>query len=195
MDGGNSTAMYFDGQAVNRSSNQAGGTRTLPDAWLVSRLPAGYIRPADVPERIVLPENALGEIRDYVSECDPETSERLFDFATKFAGAYYGYFGTQNADYYCPTLLQYVQEGSELQERMLLALGDRMWVNTYYTPAENIRLDGAYLNPDGSYDILITSDIFEQATYWSYSAPDTPLRITVVEAPGSLTGYLAVATN
>ena len=161
----------------------------------------GCVRNGDLPEDVIKlfttgylsVESGCWRLK--YTETDPETSERLFAFATQFAGAYYGYFGTQNADYYYPTLLQYVQEGSELQERMLLALGDRMWVNTYYTPAENIRLDGAYLNPDGSYDILITSDIFEQATYWSYSAPDTQLRITAVEAPGSLTGYLAIATN
>ena len=34
MDGGNSTSMYMDGQLINHPSNQAGGTRNLPTAWL-----------------------------------------------------------------------------------------------------------------------------------------------------------------
>lgn len=34
MDGGSSTSMYMDGQLINHPSNQAGGTRYLPTAWL-----------------------------------------------------------------------------------------------------------------------------------------------------------------
>ena len=34
MDGGSSTCMYYNGQLVNHPSNQAGGTRNLPTAWL-----------------------------------------------------------------------------------------------------------------------------------------------------------------
>ena len=34
MDGGNSTSMYMDGKLINHPSNQAGGTRNLPTAWL-----------------------------------------------------------------------------------------------------------------------------------------------------------------
>ena len=34
MDGGSSTSMYYKGQLVNHPSNQAGGTRYLPTAWL-----------------------------------------------------------------------------------------------------------------------------------------------------------------
>lgn len=34
MDGGSSTSMYMNGQLINHPSNQAGGTRYLPTAWL-----------------------------------------------------------------------------------------------------------------------------------------------------------------
>ena len=34
MDGGSSTCMYMDGELINHPSNQAGGTRYLPTAWL-----------------------------------------------------------------------------------------------------------------------------------------------------------------
>ena len=194
MDGGNSTCMYYNGEAMNRSANQAGGTRNLPDAWLVSPLPDGYVRPADVPERIVLPENPLGEVKTYAGECDPELSERLFQFASVFTEAYYGYFGTANADYYYPTVLQYVAEDSDLRWRIDLGLGDRMWVNTWKTDAANLVFNGAYDNGDGSYDIIVTSDIYEYSNYWNYEAPGTTLRITVVEAPESVGGFLATAT-
>ena len=194
MDGGNSTCMYFAGQAVNRSANQAGGTRNLPDAWLVNPLPAGYVKPAGVPERIVLPENSLGEIKEYAYECDPETADRMLQFARVFAEAYYGYFGTSNADYYYPTLLQYVYPEGELRWRIELALMDRMWVNTWKTDPQNIVLNGAWANGDGTYDIVITSDIYEYADYWNYEAPGTSLRITLVEEPSAPYGYLAVAT-
>ena len=194
MDGGNSSCMYFAGAAVNRSSNQAGGTRNLPDAWLVSALPASYVKPESVPDKVVLPMNPLGEIKVYANPCDPETSGRLFDFANAFAGAYYGYFGTRNADYYYSTVLQYVAQDSELRQRIDMALMDRRWVNTWSTEVNNIVLDGAYSNGDGSYDIIITSDIHEHADYWNYEAPGTTLRITAVEAPGTPYGYLATAT-
>ena len=121
-------------------------------------------------------------------------STAMFAFACAFAEAYYGYFGTSNADYYYPTLLQYVVPESELRFRIELALMDRMWVNTWKTDASNITLDGAYDNGDGTYDIIITSDISEYSNYWNYDAPCTTLRITVVEEPGSTYGYLAVAT-
>jgi hypothetical protein len=55
-------------------------------------------------------------------------------------------------------------------------------------------LNGAYANSDGTYDIVITSDICEYSDYWNYEAPGTTLRITVVEAPESAYGYLATAT-
>ena len=194
MDGGNSSCMYFDGQAVNRSANQAGGTRYLPDAWLVDPLPAQYVKPETVPDTIVLPENPLGEVKEYAAVCDQDTSARMFEFACAFAEAYYGYFGTQNADYYYPTLLQYVAPDSELRNRVDLALMDRVWVNTWKTDAANLVLNGAYANGDGSYDIVITSDIYEYSNYWNYEAPGTTLRITVVEAPDSAYGYLAIAT-
>ena len=42
---------------------------------------------------------------------------------------------------------------------MELALMDRMWVNTWRTDANNMVLNGAYANGDGTYDIVITSDI------------------------------------
>ena len=194
MDGGNSSCMYFAGRAVNRSANQAGGTRNLPDAWLVHPLPADYVRPENVAERIVLPENPLGEVKEYVGVCDPETSDRMYRFACVFAEAYYGYFGTSNADYYYPTLLQYVLPESELRYRMELALMDRMWVNTWRTDATNIVLNGAYDNGDGTYDIVINADIAEYSNYWNYEAPGTTLRITVVEDPNAAFGYLATAT-
>ena len=37
MDGGNSSCMFWQGEQVNVSTNQAGGTRYLPDAWLIRR--------------------------------------------------------------------------------------------------------------------------------------------------------------
>ncbi|MDO4989684.1 MAG: phosphodiester glycosidase family protein [Eubacteriales bacterium] len=194
MDGGNSTCMFYDGRLQNRSANQAGGTRNMPDAWLVSPLPAGYMKPENVPGRIILPENPLGEEKEYAYACEPETAQRLYEFACQFAEAYYGYFGTSNSDYYYPTLLQYVAENCELKERMDLGLMDRLWVNTYRTVAENIVLNGAFVNFDGTYDVVITSDIHEYANYWTYDAPGTTLRITVIEDPGSLCGYRAVAT-
>ena len=42
-------------------------------------------------------------------------------------------------------------------------------------------------------EILITSDIVEHAEYWTYEAPRTELRITVVEAPDSAGGFLATS--
>ena len=194
LDGGNSSCMYFAGLSVNRSANQAGGTRNLPDAWLVNPLPADYTKPENVKDYVVLPENPLGEVKQYEYACDPETSERMFAFAQAFAEAYYGYFGTSNADYYYPTLLQYVVPESELRYRIELALMDRMWVNTWKTDANNMVLNGAFSNGDGTYDIIVTSDIYEYSNYWNYEAPGTTLRITVVEEPGSTYGYLAVAT-
>ena len=147
-----------------------------------------------MPERIVLPESPLGEVKEYAGECDPELSERLFQFASAFTEAYYGYFGTANADYYYPTVLQYVAEDSDLRWRIDLGLGDRMWVNTWKTDAANLVFNGAYDNGDGSYDIIVTSDIYEYSNYWNYEAPGTTLRITVVEAPESVGGFLATAT-
>lgn len=194
MDGGNSSCMYFFGNMVNRSSNQAYGTRNLPDAWLVSPLPEGYVKPDSVPEQIVLPENSLGEVKEYAATCDAETCERMYSFVCKFAEAYYGYFGTKNSDYYYPTLLEFVAPDSELKNVMDLALMDRIWVNTWKTTANNIVFEGAYSNGDGSYDIIIRSDVYEQSNYWNYEAAGTRLRITVVEAPDRMYGYLATAT-
>ena len=194
MDGGNSSCMYFDGQAVNRSANQAGGTRNLPDAWLVDPLPDGYTRPEDVPEYIVLPENPMGEVKEYEYTCDEESSARMFEFISVFLPEYYGYFGTSNANYYYHTLLQHVAPESELRERIEMALMDRLWVNTYRTDVNNVVFEGAYANADGSFDVIVSSDIYEQANYWGYDAPGTRLRITIVEAPESMYGYLATAT-
>ena len=194
MDGGNSSCMYLYGSAVNRSSNQAAGTRNLPDAWLVSALPENYVRPEGVPDHIVLYGDPLGEKREYEYACDQESCERMYNFACVFAEAYYGYFGTQKSDYYYPTLMQYVVQGSDLHQRMDLALMDRMWVNTWRTDAANITLNGAFSNGDGTYDIIITSDIYEQASYWNYEAPGTTLRITVADAPESKYGYIALST-
>ena len=194
MDGGNSSCMYYNGQAVNRSSNQAPGTRDLPDAWLVSALPQGYVRPETVPEYIVLPENPLGEVKEYEYRCDEETSNRMLEFAKAFTNAYYGYFGTKNSNYYYPMLCNLVVPESDLQNRIQLALMDRMWVNTWATECKDLVLDGAYANADGSYDIVVTSNIFEYSNYWNYEALGTTLRITVVPDDTSFYGYKAVAT-
>ena len=194
MDGGNSTCMYFEGQAVNRSANQAGGTRYLPDAWLVESLPENYVKPDSVPDSVVLPENALDESKEYAAECDADTSARLYEFACGFAEKYYGYFGSRNADYYYPYLLRYVVQGGDLHHRAELALLDRMWVNTWQTDVSNIVLNGAYENGDGTYDVIITSDIYERADYWNYDASGTELRITLKEAPDSYYGYLVLST-
>ena len=193
MDGGNSTCMDLYGEAVNRSSNQAGGTRYLPDAWLVNPLPDGYVKPESVPDYIVLPENPLGEVKEYAYSCDEATSAQLFDFACSFAGTYYAYFGTMNRDYYYGTLRQLVVPDSPLQERIDDVYWDQ-WINTYQTVASNISFEGAYANGDGSYDIFIRTDVTEYATYWTYEATGVPLRITVVEAPDTQFGYLAAAT-
>ena len=194
MDGGNSSCMYYAGQLVNRSSNQASGTRNLPDAWLVSPLPEGYVKAESVPNQIVISGNALGEIKEYEYACDQETSERMFKFVCEFLQAYYGYFGTKNSDYYYPTMLEYVAPDSELKNLMDLALMDRLWVNTWKTTANNIELNGVYSNGDGSYDVIITSDVYEQSNYWNYEAPDTTLRVTLIEAPERSRGYLVTAT-
>ena len=194
MDGGNSTCMLFNGQAVNRSANQAGGTRNLPDAWLVEALPDHYVKPEGVPDSILLPDNALGEKKEYAAECDAETAARLYEYICKFAEAYYNYFGSRNADYYYPYLLRHAAPGSDLQWRAELALLDRMWVNTWQTTVSNIMLDGAYENGDGTYDVLITSDIYERSEYWNYDASGTSLRITLKEDPGAYYGYIVLAT-
>lgn len=195
VDGGDSTCMYYNGEAVNRSSNQAGGTRNLPDAWLVHALPDNYTRPEGVPDQIVLPENPLGEKKEYESACDQETCDRMYELACAFMEAYYGYFGTKNSDYYYPTMMQYVAPDCELRTRADLALLDRLWVNTWRTQASNIVLDGAYSNGDGSYDILVRSDVYEYSDYWNYEALGTPLRITVVEAPETAYGYLVTSVD
>jgi exopolysaccharide biosynthesis protein len=194
MDGGNSTAMYYRGEAVNRSANQAAGTRSLPDAWLVSPLPADYVKPESVPDSVVIPDNALGEKREYVSACDEETCQRMYQFSLAFLEAYYGYFGTQWADRHYPDLLRYVAEDCDLRYRADLALMDRKWVNTWGNTVSNVVLDGAYSNGDGTYDILLTLDVLEQSAYWKYRAEGIQLRITVVEAPETTFGFLATAT-
>ena len=194
MDGGNSSCMYYDGRVINRSANQAGGTRYLPDAWLVSPLPENYEKPAGVPDSVLLPDNSLGEKKEYKSACDPETAGKLFAFASSFAERYYGYFGSRNADYYYPYLLRYAAPDSDLRYRADLALLDRMWVNTWGTDVTNITLKGAWDNGDGTYDVVITSDIYEHADYWNYDAPGTELRITIYEDPEAYYGYLVTST-
>ena len=194
MDGGNSSCMYYDGRVINRSANQAGGTRYLPDAWLVSPLPENYEKSADVPDSVLLPDNSLGEKKEYKSACDPETAGKLFAFASSFAERYYGYFGSRNADYYYPYLLRYAAPDSDLRYRADLALLDRMWVNTWGTDVTNITLKGAWDNGDGTYDVVITSDIYEHADYWNYDAPGTELRITIYEDPEAYYGYLVTST-
>ena len=57
-----------------------------------------------------------------------------------------------------------------------------------------LTLDGAYSNGDGTYDILVTIDLYEHSAYWNYDAAGLKLRITVVEAPEARLGFLAVAT-
>ena len=195
MDGGNSTCMAYNGQLVNNSSNQAAGTRNLPDAWLIRKLPANYVKPDTVPDEIRIPFNALGNVKEGQIPCDEEMTARLTEFLYGFTNAYYGFFGTSNADYYYPTLLQYVADGSELKGRMDQALLDRIWVNTYNNGLENLVVLGAYDNGDGTYDIDCALDVTEYANYWTYLASDTHLSVTVYEEPGSYAGFLAVSTN
>ena len=194
MDGGNSSCMYFGGRVINRSANQAGGTRYLPDAWLVSPLPDQYVKPAAVPDHVLLPDNSLGEKKDYQSACDPETADSLFAFVCSFAERYYGYFGSKNADYWYPYLLRYAAPDSDLRYRADLALLDRMWVNTWGTDVTNITLKGAWDNGDGTYDVIIASDIYEHADYWNFEALNTELRITLYEDPDAYYGYLVTET-
>ncbi len=195
MDGGNSTCMLLYGEAVNRSSNQAGGTRVLPNAWLVAPLPEDYVKPAGTPDSIVIPENALGEVREYEAEItDEETLERLYTFSWVFCTAYYGYFGTQWYDRHYPDLSQYVAQDCELRERMDLAAMDRAWVNTRMNEVQKLSVDAVYLNSDGSYDVYVTLDLLEQSPYWKYKAADAKLRITVMPAPEMPLGFLALAT-
>ena len=77
---------------------------------------------------------------------------------------------------------------------MDLALMDRDWVNTWATDVNALTLDGAYSNGDGTFDILVTMDVYEKSAYWNYDASGLQLRITVVEAPETSLGFLAVAT-
>ncbi len=195
MDGGNSSCMLFNGELINNPANQAAGTRTLPTAWLIKPLEAGYEPGEDVAKDVIIAENALGEMYEPGTPCDAELSARLQTFAESFVEAYYGYFGTKNADYYYPTLKLFVAEGSELLDRMDQALMDRMWVNTYSNQCANQNFKGAYDNGDGTYAIEYSLDVTEYSNYWTYENKDTQLRITVVEAPESLPGFLATATN
>ena len=195
MDGGNSSCMMFGGELTNNPANQAAGTRTLPTAWLIRPLEAGYEPGENVAKDVIIAENALGETYEAGTPCDAELSARLQSFAESFVEAYYGYFGTKNADYYYPTLKQYVAEGSDLLDRMDQALMDRVWVNTYSNQYANQTFKGAYLNADGSYTIEYSLDVTELSNYWTYENTDTRLRITVIEAPESVSGFLATATN
>lgn len=195
MDGGNSSCMLFDGKLINNPANQAAGTRTLPTAWLIRPLEAGYEPGENVAKDVIIAGNALGETYEPGTPCDAELSARLQAFAESFVEAYYGYFGTRNADYYYPSLKLYVAEGSELLDRMDQALMDRIWVNTYSNQCANKTFKGAYDNGDGTYTIEYSLDVTEYSNYWTYESTDTQLRITVVEAPESLPGFLATATN
>ncbi|MBR5094512.1 MAG: phosphodiester glycosidase family protein [Oscillospiraceae bacterium] len=195
LDGGNSTCMMYNGEMIGRSANKAGGTRYLPDAWLVEALPEDYVRPEGVPDQVRLPANALGEQREYVGECTDEQKERMYTFAWIFSRAYYAYFGSSNSDRYYPEFVAFTKPESELRYRAELALMDRLWVNTWKTEPDNIVVDGAYVNPDGSYDILITLDVTEYSGYWTYVAKGIHLRITVVDDPVGPVGLRAIATN
>lgn len=191
MDGGNSSCMAFGDALVNNPSNQAGGTRALPTAWLVKPIDSSYVKPEKVAERVILPEK---EQRELVP-CSEDMYPALMSFADEFTEAYYGFFGTSNADYYYPTLGWYVPEGYELKARMDEALLDRRWVNTYMTVLSNKVFEGAYDNGDGSYTIEYTLDIVEYATYWTYEAPATHLKITVIPNEYGPYGYSAIATE
>ena len=196
MDGGNSTAMIYDGEYLNNPSNQAAGSRTLPTAWLIRKLPAGYKAPESVPSVIKIPKNALGEVYENDKLCDDELCARLAVFADSFVDNYYGYFGTPNADMYMPALLQYTVPGCELENIIQQTyLDGRTWVNTYYNDLTNKSFNGAYDNGDGTYTILYSLDINELSTYWTYFHPNTQLRITVTEAPDSVYGFYALSTN
>lgn len=192
MDGGNSPCVIYNDELLNNPSNQAGGTRNLPSAWLVSPLTGSS---DGVTGSVDIAENALGELYTNENACSEELSARLQTFADSFVEAYYGYFGTANADYYYPTLKQYVADDSELLSRMDQALMDRTWVNTYSNAFENKTFLGAYDNGDGTYTILYSLDITEYSNYWTYSHPSAQLRITVYEAPDSAFGFLAIGTN
>ena len=195
LDGGSSTCMMYNGNMIGRSSNKAGGTRDLPDAWLVAALSEDYVKPAAVPDRVRIPINALGEQREYVGECTDEQKERMYTFAWIFSRAYYAYYGSSNADRYYTEYVPCTSPDSDLRYRAELALMDRAWVNTWKPEPENIVVDGAYVNPDGSYDILITLDLTELSPYWTYELKGLHLRITVVDDPVGPVGFRAIETN
>lgn len=190
MDGGNSSCMAFGDALVNNPSNQAGGTRSLPTAWLVKPLESGYKKPESVPERVILPKAEETELQP----CGEEMYGAMMSFADEFTEAYYGFFGTPFADMYFPQLCWYVPDGCELRARMQEALMDRKWVNSHQNVLTNKSFDGAYDNGDGSYTIEYTLDIVEYATYWTYEAPQTHLKIIVVPNDAAPYGYYAIAT-
>lgn len=194
MDGGNSSCMFYQGEIINNPANQASGSRPLPTAWLIKRAETKSEN-EDIPKSVDIKRNALGELYENENACGEELSARLKEFADSFVEAYYGFFGTKNADYYYPTLKQYVADESDLLSRMDQALMDRMWVNTGYNEFANKSFLGAYDNGDGSYTIEYALEITEFSTYWTYNKPDATLRITVYEAPDSIYGFLATATN
>ena len=191
MDGGNSSCMAFGDALVNNPSNQAGGTRSLPTAWLVRPMEKGYVRPENMPESVILPE----EEERVLVPCSEDMLPAMMSFADEFTNAYYGFFGTSYADMYYPELGRYVPSGYELKARMDQALQDRNWVNTYRTDLSNKVFEGAYENGDGSYTIEYTLDIVEYATYWTYEAPATHLKITVIPHESGPYGYYAIATE
>lgn len=193
MDGGNSSCIAFEGVQINNSSNQAGGTRNLPTAWLIKNTDAKYKAPDGTAKDLRLNDDLLSDPENRI-ECDDEMNARLMAFAGPFMDAYYGYFGTKNADMYYPAVKQYVLAGSDLDNRIDQALMDRNWVNTYHTASENRYFNGAYDNGDGTYTIHYISDVTEFSTYWTYAAPGTYLKIIVVEDPNGSGSFKAIAT-
>ena len=118
----------------------------------------------------------------------------MYDFVWAFALEYYSYFGSPYYEKHYSGMLQYVAQDCDLRHRAELALMDRKWVNTWGTEPKNIVIDGAYINEDGSYDVLITLDVIERSEYWKYEANGTHLRITMVDAPGTAYGFLVTDT-
>lgn len=166
MDGGNSSAMYMQGGMVNNPANPAGGTRYLPEAWL--------IRKSGAEDENVIEDGAVSQPDDPKGamdcrECDSATAAALSDFAAVFVDPYVNYFGTQYADYYYPLLKRCCKSGGDLIHRADLALNDRQYVSTGSNTIENFSVNSIREYADGTYAVDCSYDIAEYATYWQYS--------------------------
>ena len=191
MDGGNSTSLWYNGSLINRPANAAGGTRDLPDAWLIKPLASG-----ETGEFGAESDQALYSTMD-ASDGTPvsgETLDELTAFTDAFADVYYGFFGTVYVDYYYPELCRFVKEGSDLRTRMDQAAGDRQWINAGYNNLENRHVISADRLSDGTYRVVYGVDITEYATYWQFQTADE-LVIYLEQAPESTYGWLATRTE